>query len=155
MASAALRPGSSLSVQSWMVITIISLGAVQCLALADVRPLVLVDVIGVLACTVGGQLGSSPGRLLGFGIHIGIGTRQFVSAVLYRDNDAGATLHNVVFAQIQVAEGQPTVLDNRTGYQMVFGKHRQVVIHPLAGVVPDGGMPDGSAVGIGDLAVES
>src|SRR5699024_2810066 len=74
-------------------------------------------------------------------------------AVLHGDNDTGTALDNVVFAEVEVREGQPAILDNRTGYQMVFGQHRQVVIHPLAGVIPDSGMPDGSAVCIGDLAV--
>ena len=133
------------------VVTVVGLSAVQCLALADVRPLMLVHIVGVLTCIVGGQLGSSPGRLLGLAVHVRVGTRQLVSAVLYRDNDASATLHNVVFAQIQVAEGKTSVLDHRTGHEMVFGQHRQVVIHPLAGVIPDGGMPDRGAVGIGDL----
>ena len=136
-----------------LIITIIGLGAVQCLALSDVRPLMLVHIVGVLTCTVGGQLGSSPVRLLGLAIYVRVGARQLVSAVLYGDNDTGAALYNVVFAEVEVREGQPAILDYRTGHQMVFCQHRQVVIHPLAGVVPDGGMPDRGAVGIGDLAV--
>ena len=136
-----------------LIVAVIGFGAVQRLALADVRPLVPIHIVGVLACIIGGQRRRGSGRLLGFGIHIGIGAGQLVSAILHRDDHAGAALHDVILAQVQVAEGQPAVLDHGAGDQMVFGKHGQVVIHPLAGVVPDGGMPDRGAVGIGDLAV--
>ena len=136
-----------------LVVAIIGFGAVQCLALADIRPLVAVHIVGVLACIIGGQRRGGAGRLLGLGVDVGIGAGQLVSAILHRDDHAGAALHDVVLTEIEVREGQPAILDNRTGYQMVFGEHGQVVIHPLAGVVPDGGMPDRRAVGIGDFAV--
>ena len=133
-------------------ISIIGPAAIQCLALGDGAELVFVHPIGVLpaaAC----QCRDLPGGCLGAAVHGGIGPRYSKSALTQRNDRAGGALYHIIFAEVQVCEGQPAVLDFGAGYQMVFFEHRQVIRYPLPAVVTDGRVPDGIAIGIHDFGI--
>jgi len=136
-----------------LIIPVVGFRAVQRLALADGRPLVFVHIVGVPPLSIHGQRGAAAVRLLRFAVNGGIVPRQLIGAVLHRDSHARAALHNVVFAEIEIAESQPAVFDLGAGHQMVFLQHRQMIAMPYAGVVADGGVPDGHTIRIGDFAV--
>ena len=133
-------------------IGIVSYRAVQCLALGDGAELILVHPIGVLpaaAC----QCRNLPGGGFGAAVYGGIGPGYSKSALTQRNDRAGGALYHIIFAEVQVCEGQPAVLDFGAGDQMVFLKNRQIVIDPLPAVVADCGVPDGIAVCIHDFGV--
>ena len=133
-------------------IGIIGPAAVQCLALGDGAELVFVHPIGVLpaaAC----QCRDLPGGGFGAAVHRGIGAGNGKSALTQRNDRAGGALYHIIFAEVQVCEGQPAVLDFGTGYQMVFFEHRQIVIDPLPAVVTNGRVPDGITIGIHDFGI--
>ena len=135
------------------VIGIVSPRAIQRLAFRDCRKLVFVHPIRVLAAAVLGKRGGLPGGCLGAAVHGGIGAGNSKSAVTQRDNHAGGALYDIIFAEVQIAEAQPAVLDFSAGYKVVFLQHRQIVRHPLPAVVADCGMPDGIAVCIHNFGV--
>ena len=133
-------------------ISIIGPAAIQCLALGDGAELVFVRPIGVLpaaAC----QCRDLPGGCLGAAVHGGIGPRYSKSALTQRNDRAGGALYHIIFAEVQVCEGQPAVLDFGTGYQMIFFENREIVIDPLPAVVADGRVPEGVAVCIHDFGI--
>ena len=126
--------------------------AVQRLALGDGAELVLVHPIGVLPAAAG-QCRNLPGGGFGAVVHGGIGAGNSKSALTQRNDRAGGALYHIIFAEVQVCEGQPAVLDFGAGYQMVFFEHRQVIRYPLPAVVTDGRVPDGVAVCIHDFGI--
>ena len=133
-------------------IGIVGYRAVQCLALGDGAELILVhpiDVLPAAAC----QCRDLPGGSLGAAVHGGIGAGNSKSALAQRNDRAGGALYYIIFAEVQVCEGQPAVLDFCAGYQMVFFEHRQVIRYPLPAVVADGRVPDGIAIGIHDFGI--
>ena len=133
-------------------ISIIGPAAIQCLALGDGAELVFVHPIGVLpaaAC----QCRDLPGGCLGAAVHRGAGAGNNKSALTQRNDRAGGALYYIIFAEVQVCEGQPAVLDFCAGYQMVFFEHRQVIRYPLPAVVADGRVPEGIAIGIHDFGI--
>ena len=133
-------------------IGIIGPAAVQRFALGDGAELILVHPIGVLpaaAC----QCRDLPGGCLGAAVHGGIGAGNSKSALPQRNDRAGGALYHIIFAEVQVCEGQPAVLDFGAGYQMVFFEHRQVIRYPLPAVVADGRVPEGVAVCIHDFGI--
>ena len=133
-------------------IRIVSYRAVQCLALGDGAELVFVHPIGVLpaaAC----QCRDLPGGGFGTAVHSGIGAGNSKSALTQRNDRAGGALYHIIFAEIQVCEGQPAVLDFCTGYQMILFENRQIVIDPLPAVVADSRVPAGVATGIHDFGI--
>ena len=135
------------------VIGIVSPRAIQRFTFRDCRKLVLVHPIRVLPAAVLGKRGGLPGGGFGAAVHGGIGAGNNKSAVTPRDNHAGGALYNIIFAEVQVCEGQPAVLDFGAGYQMVFFEHRQVIRYPLPAVVTDGRVPDGITVCIHDFGI--
>ena len=133
-------------------IGIVGYCAVQCLALGDGAELILVHPIGVLpaaAC----QCRDLPGGGFGTAVHRGIGAGNSKSALTQRNDRAGGALYHIIFAEVQVCEGQPAVLDFCAGYQMVFFENWQIVIDPLPAVVANGRVPEGVAVGIHDFGI--
>ena len=94
-----------------------------------------------------------PGGCLGAAVHGGIGAGNSKSAVTQRNDRAGGALYHIIFAEVQVCEGQPAVLDFGTGDQMIFFENRQIIRYPLPAVVTDGRVPDGIAVCIHDFGV--
>ena len=82
-----------------------------------------------------------------------MGAGNSKSAVTQRNDRAGGALYHIIFAEVQVCEGQPAVLDFCAGYQMVFFENRQIVIDPLPAVVADGRVPEGVAVCIHDFGI--
>ena len=133
-------------------IRIIGPAAVQCLAFGDGAELVLVHPIVVLpapAC----QCRNLPGGGLGAAVHSGIGAGNSKSALTQRNDRAGGALYYIIFAEVQVCEGQPAALDFCAGYQMVFFEHRQVIRYPPAAVVADGRVPEGITIGIYDFGI--
>ena len=133
-------------------IGIVSYCAVQCLALGDGAELVFVHPIGVLpaaAC----QCRDLPGGSLGAAVHGGISAGNSKSALPQRNDCAGGALYYIIFAEVQVCEGQPAVLDFGTGDQMVFFENRQIIRYPLPAVVADGRVPEGVAVCIHDFGI--
>ena len=133
-------------------ISIIGPAAIQCLALGDGAELVFVHPIGVLPAAAG-QCRDLPGGGLGAAIHSGIGARNNKSALPQRNDRAGGALYHIIFAEVQICEGQPAVLDFGAGYQMVFFENWQIVIDPLPAVVADSRVPDGIAIGIHDFGI--
>ena len=103
--------------------------------------------------TVACQCRDLSGGGLGTAVHSGIGTGNSKSALTQRNDRAGGALYYIIFAEVQVCEGQPTVLDFGTGYEMVFFEHRQVIRYPLPAVVADGRVPEGVAVCIHDFGI--
>ena len=75
--------------------------------------------IGVLSAAAG-QCRNLPGGGFGAAVHSGIGAGNSKSALPQRNNRAGGALYHIIFAEVQVCEGQPAVLDFGTGYEMVF-----------------------------------
>ena len=143
---------AQIAVGKGQIIGIVSPAAVQCFALGDGAELVFVHPIGVLPAAAG-QCCDLPGGGLGAAVHGGIGTGNSKSVVTQRDNHAGGALYHIIFAKVQVCEGQPAVLDFGAGYQMVFFEHRQVIRYPLPAVVADGRVPEGITVGIHDFGI--
>ena len=133
-------------------ISIIGPAAVQRLALGDGAELVLVHPIGVLPA-VACQCRDLPGGGLGAVVHSGIGAGNSKSALPQRNDRAGGALYHIIFAEVQVCEGQPAVLDFGAGYQMVFFENWQILIDPLTAVVTDGRVPEGIAIGIHDFGI--
>ena len=135
------------------VIGIVSPRAIQRFTFRDCRKLVLVHPIRVLAAAVLGKRGGLPGGCLGAAVYGGIGPGYSKSALTQRNDRAGGALYHIIFAEVQVCEGQPAALDFGAGYQMVFFEHRQVIRYPLPAVVADGRVPDGIAIGIHDFGI--
>ena len=135
------------------VIGIVSPRAIQRFTFRDCRKLVLVHPIRVLPAAVLGKRGGLPGGCLGAAVHGGIGSGNSKSALTQRNDRAGGALYHIIFAEVQVCEGQPAALDFGAGYQMVFFEHRQVIRYPLPAVVADGRVPDGIAIGIHDFGI--
>ena len=135
------------------VIGIVGPRAIQRFTFRDCRKLVLVHPIRVLAAAVLGKRGGPPGGCLGAAVHGGIGAGNSKSAVTQRDNHAGGAFYDIIFAEVQIAEAQPAVLNFGAGNKMVFLQHRQIVRYPLPAVVADCGMPDGIAVRIHNFGV--
>ena len=133
-------------------IGIVGYCAVQCLALGDGAELVFVHPIGVLP-TAACQCRDLPRGGLGTAVHSGIGAGNGKSTLPQRNDRAGGALYYIIFAEVQVCEGQPAVLDFCAGYQMVFFEHRQVIRYPLPAVVADGRVPEGVAVCIHDFGI--
>ena len=102
------------------VIGIVSPRAIQRFTFRDCRKLVLVNPIRVLAAAVLGKRGGLPGDCLGAAVHGGIGAGNSKSAVTQRDNHAGGALYDIIFAEVQIAEAQPAILDFSAGYKVVF-----------------------------------
>ena len=102
------------------VIGIVSPRAIQRFTFRDCRKLVLVHPIRVLAAAVLGKRGGLPGDCLGAAVHGGIGAGNSKSAVTQRDNHAGGALYDIIFAEVQIAEAQPAILDFSAGYKVVF-----------------------------------
>ena len=102
------------------VVGIISPTAVQCFTLGNGAELITIHPIRVLPVTVLGQRGGLPGSCLGAAVHGGIGSGNSKSAVTQRDNHACGALHDIIFAEVQIAEAQPTILDFSAGNKMVF-----------------------------------
>ena len=102
------------------VIGIVSPRAIQRFTFRDCRKLVLVNPIRVLAAAVLGKRGGLPGGCLGAAVHGGIGAGNNKSAVTQRDNHAGGALYDIIFAEVQIAEAQPAILDFSAGYKVVF-----------------------------------
>ena len=134
-------------------ISIIGPAAVQCLALGDGAELVFIHPIGVFTSSVSTQRRDLSGGGLGTAVHGGIGAGNSKSALPQRNDRAGGALYYIIFAEVQVCEGQPAVLDFCAGYQMVFFEHWQVIRYPLAAIVADGRAPDGIAIGIHDFGI--
>ena len=133
-------------------IGIVGYRAVQCLALGDGAELILIHPIGVLPA-VACQCRDLPGGGFGAAVYRGIGAGNSKSALPQRNDRAGGALYHIIFAEVQVCEGQPAALDFRTGYQMIFFENRQIVIDPLPAVVTDGRVPKGGAVCIHDFGI--
>ena len=133
-------------------IGIVSYRAVQCLALGDGAELILVHPIGVLAAAAC-QCRDLHGGGFGAAVYGGIGPGYSKSALPQRNDRAGGALYHIIFAEVQVCEGQPAVLDFGAGYQMVFFENWQIVIDPLTAVVTDGRVPEGIAIGIHDFGI--
>ena len=53
-------------------------------------------------------------------VHGGIGAGNCKSAVTQRDNHTGGALYDIIFAEVQIAEAQPAILDFSAGYKVVF-----------------------------------
>ena len=102
------------------VIGIVSPRAIQRFTFRDCRKLVLVHPIRVLPAAVLGKRGGLPGGCLGAAVHGGIGAGNCKSAVTQRDNHAGGALYDIIFAEVQIAEAQPAILDFSAGYKVVF-----------------------------------
>ena len=102
------------------VIGIVSPRAIQRFTFRDCRKLVLVHPIRVLPAAVLGKRGGLPGGCLGAAVHGGIGAGNSKSAVTQRDNHAGGALYDIIFAEVQIAEAQPAILDFSAGYKVVF-----------------------------------
>ena len=102
------------------VIGIVSPRAIQRFTFRDCRKLVLVNPIRVLAAAVLGKRGGLPGDCLGAAVHGGIGAGNSKSAVTQRDNHAGGALYDIIFAEVQIAEAQPAILNFSAGYKVVF-----------------------------------
>ena len=98
------------------VIGIVGPRAIQRFTFRDCRKLVLVHPIRVLPAAVPGKRGGLPGGCLGAAVHGGIGAGNNKSAVTQRDNHAGGALYDIIFAEVQVCEGQPAVLNFCAGY---------------------------------------
>ena len=94
-----------------------------------------------------------PGGGFGAAVYGGIGPGYSKSALTQRNDRAGGALYYIIFAEVQVCEGQPAVLDFGAGYQMVFFENWQIVIDPLPAVVADGRVPEGVAVCIHDFGI--
>ena len=135
------------------IVGIISPTAVQCFTLGNGAELIAIHPIYILPAAVLGKRGGLPGGCLGAAVHGGIGAGNSKSAVTQRDNHAGGALYDIIFAEVQITEAQPAILDFSAGNKMVFLQHRQIVIDPLPAVVADCGMPDGIAVCIHDFGV--
>ncbi len=135
------------------VIGIVSPRAIQRFTFRDCRKLVLVHPIRVLPAAVLGKRGGLPGGCLGAAVHGGVGAGNSKSALTHRNDRAGGALYHIIFAEVQVCEGQPAVLDFCAGYQMVFFENWQIVIDPLPAVVADGRVPEGVAVCIHDFGI--
>ena len=133
-------------------ISIIGPTAVQCLALGNGAELVFVHPIGVLPAAAG-QCRDLPGGCLGAAVHGGIGAGNSKSALTQRNDRAGGALYHIIFAEVQVCEGQPAVLDFGAGYQMVLFENWQIIRYPLPAVVADGRVPEGITVGIHDFGI--
>ena len=133
-------------------IRIVGYCAVQRLALGDGAELVLVHPIGVLSAAAC-QCRDLPGGNLGAAVHGGIGAGNSKSALPQRNDRAGGALYYIIFAEVQVCEGQPAVLDFGTGYEMVFFENRQIIRYPLPTVVTNGRVPEGVAIGIHDFGI--
>ena len=133
-------------------IRIVGPAAIQCLALGDGAELVFVHPIGVLSVAAC-QCRDLPGGSLGAAVHGGISAGNSKSALTQRNDRAGGALYHIIFAEVQVCEGQPAALDFCAGYQMVFFENRQIVIDPLPAVVADGRVPDGITIGIHDFGI--
>ena len=102
------------------VVGIVSPRAIQRFTFRDCRKLVLVHPIRVLPAAVLGKRGGLPGGCLGAAVHGGIGAGNSKSAVTQRDNHAGGALYDIIFAEVQIAEAQPAILDFSAGYKVVF-----------------------------------
>ena len=134
------------------VIGIVGPGAVQSLALRDGAELVLVYPICILP-VAGCQRGNLLGSCLGAAIHGEVSTGNSKSALTQRNDRAGGALYYIIFAEVQVGEGQPAVLDFCTGYEIVLFQHGQVIADPLPAVVTNRSVPDGIAIGIYDFGI--
>ena len=134
------------------VIGIVGPGAVQSLALGDGAELVLVYPICILP-VAGCQRGNLPGSCLGAAIHRRIGAGNSKSAITQRNDRAGGALYYIIFTEVQVCEGQPTVLDFGTGYEIVLFQHGQIIADPLPAVVTNRSVPEGIAIGIYDFGI--
>ena len=134
------------------VVGIVGPGAVQSLALGDGAELVLVYPIGIVP-VAGCQRGNLPGSCLGAAVHRRIGAGNSKSALTQRNDRAGGALYYIIFAEVQVGEGQPAVLDFGTGYEIVFFQNGQIIADPLPAVVADRSVPDGIAIGIYDFGI--
>ena len=108
---------------------------------------VRIGVLSAAAC----QCRDLSGGGFGTAVHRWIGAGNSKSALTQRNDRAGGALYHIIFAEVQVCEGQPAVLDFGTGYQMVFFENRQIIRYPLPAVVADGRVPDGIAIGIHDF----
>ena len=135
------------------VVGIVSPTSVQRFTLGNGAELIAIHPIRVLAAAVLGQRGGLPGGCLGAAVHVGIGSGNSKSALTQRNDRAGGALYHIIFAEVQVCEGQPAVLDFGTGYQMIFFENREIVIDPLPAVVADGRVPEGVAVCIHDFGI--
>ena len=102
------------------VIGIVGPTAVQRFTLGNGAELITIHPIRVLPVTVLGQRGGLPGGCLGAAVHGGIGAGNSKSAVTQRDNHAGGALYDIIFAEVQIAEAQPAILDFSAGYKVVF-----------------------------------
>ena len=135
------------------VVGIVSPTSVQRFTLGNGAELIAIHPIRVLAAAVLGKRGGLPGGCLGAAVHVGIGSGNSKSALTQRNDRAGGALYHIIFAEVQVCEGQPAVLDFGTGYQMIFFENREIVIDPLPAVVADGRVPEGVAVCIHDFGI--
>ena len=102
------------------VIGIVSPTSAQRFTLGYGAELIAIHPIRVLPAAVLGKRGGLPGGCLGAAVHGGIGAGNSKSAVTQRDNHAGGALYDIIFAEIQIAEAQPAVLNFSAGYKVVF-----------------------------------
>ena len=102
------------------IVGIVSPTAVQRLAFADSAELILVHPICVLPAAVLGECGGLAGGSLSTAVHGRISAGNSKSAVTQRDNHAGGALYDIIFAEVQIAEAQPAILDFSAGYKVVF-----------------------------------
>ena len=102
------------------VVGIVSPTSVQRFTLRNGAELIAIHPIRVLAAAVLGKRGGLPGGCLGAAVHGGIGAGNSKSAVTQRDNHAGGALYDIIFAEVQITEAQPAVLNFSAGYKVVF-----------------------------------
>ena len=106
------------------VIGIVGPTAVQRFTLGNGAELITIHPIRVLPAAVLGKRGGLPGGCLGAAVHGGIGAGNNKSAVTQRDNHAGGALYDIIFAEVQITEAQPAILDFSAGYKVVFFQNR-------------------------------
>ena len=102
------------------VVGIVSPTSVQRFTLGNGAELIAIHPIRVLPAAVLDKRGGLPGGCLGAAVHGGIGAGNSKSAVTQRDNHAGGALYDIIFAEVQIAEAQPAILDFSAGYKVVF-----------------------------------
>ena len=102
------------------IVGIISPTAVQCFTLGNGAELIAIHPIYILPAAVLGKRGGLPGGCLSAAVHGGISAGNSKSAVTQRNDRAGGALYHIIFAEVQIAEAQPAILDFSAGNKMVF-----------------------------------